>query len=69
MKRLSVVLLLLMVVSPCYALDVTWIQAHSDLWHFENAEWMCEQQQDFDMYELNSFMWGEHPSAERIFWT
>ena len=67
MKRLMVALLLLAVFgTPVYALDMEWIEAHATYLHFMNAQQMSEQQNDFQMYEINSWLWGEHPSNSGI---
>ena len=64
MKRLTVALLLLAVAIPCNASE--WINSHALYMYFANAEDMVAQQQDFNMYEINSSIWGEHPSASTI---
>ena len=67
MKRLAVALLLLAVFgTPVFALDMEWIEAHGTYLHFMNAQQMSEQQNDFDMYEINDWLWGEHPSDSGI---
>ena len=67
MKRLAVAILLLAVFgTQALALDAEWIQAHSDLMFFQNAENMSDQQTKYNMYEINN-MWGtEHPSGQQI---